>query len=104
MTGKIGLRTPPHGSGDRGGGDVRPDTGLTLGAVPGCIFTHPEIAFAGLTEEDAQKAGYQRDRPLPVCRNGRRSLKGTRRFCEGGRGRSRGRCWESISSARRQVI
>jgi dihydrolipoamide dehydrogenase len=26
--------------------------------VPWCIYTHPEIAFAGLSEEDARTAGY----------------------------------------------
>ena len=53
------------------------DTGLTLGAVPGCIFTHPEIAFAGLTEEDAQKAGYQtRIGRFPFAANGKALIEG----------------------------
>jgi dihydrolipoamide dehydrogenase len=28
-------------------------------AIPGAIFTDPEIAFAGLSEDDARKAGYE---------------------------------------------
>ncbi|HKZ41067.1 MAG TPA: hypothetical protein VJ044_08895, partial [Candidatus Hodarchaeales archaeon] len=28
-------------------------------AISGAIFTDPEIAFAGLSEEEAKKAGYQ---------------------------------------------
>ena len=27
--------------------------------VPWCIYSHPEVAFAGLTEEDAVEAGYE---------------------------------------------
>lgn len=55
------------------------DTGLTLGAVPGCIFTHPEIAFAGLTEEDAKRPVIKRGSAASrLPQTGRRSLKGNR--------------------------
>ena len=31
---------------------------VDYGKVPWCIYTHPEVAFAGLTEEAARAAGY----------------------------------------------
>ncbi|MDA8262095.1 MAG: dihydrolipoyl dehydrogenase [Actinomycetota bacterium] len=31
---------------------------IDYGKVPWCIYTHPEVAFAGLTEEAARAAGY----------------------------------------------
>ncbi|HLI00916.1 MAG TPA: dihydrolipoyl dehydrogenase [Acidimicrobiales bacterium] len=32
---------------------------VDYGKVPWCIYCHPEVAFAGLSEEDAKAAGYQ---------------------------------------------
>jgi len=33
-------------------------TPLDYSAIPWCIYTHPEVAFAGLTEERARELGY----------------------------------------------
>ncbi len=35
-----------------------PANSLDYSAIPWCIYTHPEIAFAGLTEERARELGY----------------------------------------------
>ena len=33
-------------------------TPVNYNAVPWCIYTHPEVAFAGMSEQAAQDAGY----------------------------------------------
>ena len=32
---------------------------VDYGQVPWCIYCHPEVAFAGLTEEAAKEAGFE---------------------------------------------
>jgi dihydrolipoamide dehydrogenase len=32
---------------------------VNYAAVPWCIYCHPEVAFAGLSEDDAKEAGYE---------------------------------------------
>jgi len=45
--------------------------------VPGCIYTSPEIASVGLTEEDAVKKGYRiKVGSFPVSANGKSLLSG----------------------------
>lgn len=45
---------------------------MEYNAVPGCIYTTPEIACVGLTEEKASAAGYQvKTGRFPVSGNGR---------------------------------
>ena len=40
--------------------------------IPSCIFTEPEIAFVGLTEEKAKEAGYQtKTFKFPFAANGK---------------------------------
>ena len=36
-----------------------PAAPIDYGNVPWCIYTHPEVAFAGLTEEQAVEAGFE---------------------------------------------
>lgn len=35
-----------------------PTTPIDYNTVPWCIYTHPEVAFAGMTEEEANEAGF----------------------------------------------
>jgi dihydrolipoamide dehydrogenase len=45
--------------------------------VPWCIYCHPEVAFSGLSEEQAVAAGYQvLTKKLPYAHNGRAQIIG----------------------------
>ena len=53
----------------------REDDPYGASPVPGCIYTNPEIAFVGLTQEEAVKAGHSvKVGSFPVSANGRSSL------------------------------
>ena len=38
---------------------AKKEPGINLNAVPGCVYTDPEIASVGMTEEDAKEAGRE---------------------------------------------
>lgn len=53
------------------------NTVFRAGAIPVCIFTHPELARAGLTEEEAAARGYDvKVGKFPFSANGKAFLQG----------------------------
>ena len=50
---------------------------LNYGNIPGCTYTHPEVASVGLTEEQAKEKGYElRVGKFPFSASGKASASG----------------------------
>jgi dihydrolipoamide dehydrogenase len=55
----------------------RPGTPVDYAKVPWCVYTHPEVAFAGYSEEAARQAGYDVvTKKDPFVGNGRAAIIG----------------------------
>jgi dihydrolipoamide dehydrogenase len=52
-------------------------TAMDYGAIPGCVYTSPELASVGMTEREAEKKGYKiRVGRFPLTSNGKSMITG----------------------------